>query len=80
MNGSIRPRVGVTVVATTKKVHTMKGLQRHRGFKARIQVPGQEPVDCCDFHQKAAAARRHGMKVGRALAKANGVEGPRPQS
>ena len=75
---TIQPRVGVTVVRTTKRVLTIKGEQRHHGYKALIRVPGNpEPVYCCDFHQKAGAARTHGMKVGRALARQHGIEPPR---
>lgn len=61
----MNPRAGFTVDRATLKVYTARGVQHHRGYVAYIRTPEDphKPVKCCQFHQKASGARRHGQEI-----------------
>lgn len=57
---------------TVKKVSTLRGTQHHRGYKGFVYVTfvgERQPTIfyCCNFHQKAKAAREHAATVSRAF-------------
>lgn len=66
----MNPQPSAKPVSYNLKVHTMKGLQVHRGFRGLVMMPGDRtPHYCPHFHQKARAARRCAEAAARRMMK-----------
>lgn len=64
---------GSVTSRTSKKVHTMRGVQHHSGYYGYVLVTFEgvrrpETVKCC-FHKKPKAAREHAESMSRAFAR-----------
>lgn len=62
---------GGRISSTVNKVHTLRGVQHHRGYTGFVYVKFEgerrpETYTCC-FHQKARAARLHAEQMSRAF-------------
>lgn len=63
---------GGQIKIKTKRVHTMRGVQNHRGYQGYVYVKFEgerrpETFYCCAFHQKPKAAREHAATLSRAF-------------
>jgi hypothetical protein len=76
----VEPHISIKVADRRKRVTTYRSstrsnvVQTHRGYVGIVWVPGERtPRYCCEFHQKAAAAREHAALYARAIARETGL-------
>lgn len=71
MTTTLLVRDGIRASAGAKpivrRIHTMRGVQVHRGYVGYVTVEGQGSRECgCNLHQKRKAAREHAVREARA--------------